>query len=150
MRMRTILKSAIAAGFAAGALAVPSAALADDNGDGNEPCNYTEICFQYIFGNNQYGKQFYNGANHYANGAHGAYRWWDSVNDVRLGINVMDEAQGFRNRDSACTAWLWDVDGSGNWYTYHSQPKNYGSFLNTGGDRNNGHSRCNANSPANL
>lgn len=60
----------------------------------------------------------------------------------------MDDAQYWRNRDSTCTVWVWDVDGQGNWFTYASQPYNYGSYQSIS-SYNNGHSRCYAVSPVN-
>ncbi|MFF5289155.1 hypothetical protein [Paractinoplanes globisporus] len=152
MKLRSALKLAAVPAAAALALAaMPGAAQADDNGDGSTACNYTEICFQWVYNSNNLVKQFWNGANHYSNGAHGAYYFFDVPNGVRSSARVMDNAEGFRNRDSACTVWLWDVDGAGNWYTYYSQGKNSGSFTNSGANRNNGHSRCSGTaSPANL
>ncbi|WP_158839921.1 hypothetical protein [Saccharothrix deserti] len=61
----------------------------------------------------------------------------------------MDSAIEFRNRDSTCTVYIWDVDGAGNWYKYAHQPRNSSSWFYSLDRRNNGHSRCSEGAPIN-
>ncbi len=144
--MRKLVKAALAATAVAAAMfGSPATAQAADVGDGSWTCNSTEICFRYLAGSDDSIKHFFNGANHYSNSAHGAYYFGGPVG----GQLVMDNAQEIRNRDSQCRVYLWDVDGSGNWYTYNSQNYNSSSYTNIVSDRNNGHSRCSEGSPAN-
>jgi hypothetical protein len=137
----------------AGTVAAAAPASAQDNGAGGVGCQSTEICFRNNdYGSNNMRKQFWYGANHGANSAHGYYLWWYVPGSYRSNERVMDSADSMRNRDTACTVWVWNVDGSGNWYTYRSQGRNASSW--TGVSRiNNGHSRCGGGSgynPRNL
>src|SRR4051794_34815943 len=128
--------------MAAGLIAVSASPAAADSGDGNVACNNGEICFQFTYGSNNSIKQFWNGANHYSNAAHGAYYWFSTLTGSQTSTLLLDRAEGLRNRDTSCTVYLWDVDAYGNWFMYDSEPKQSTSFWNIGAKRNNGHSRC--------
>lgn len=128
--------------MAASLLVTGQAARADDSGDGSVTCNSGEICFRKdTYGTDNMRKQFWYGANHGANSAHGAYKWFYVPGGYVTNEPVMDSAQYLRNRDTQCTVWVWDIDGQGNWFTYASQGANSGSYISIS-PYNNGHSRC--------
>jgi hypothetical protein len=144
---RTLTAGVAVAAFAATLLAGSGAAQADV-GDGSWACNKREICFRKDQGSDQSIKHFWNGANHgEVPGKHAAYRW----GGPSPGGLVMDNATEFWNRDSVCTVYVWDIDGTGNWFAYAHQPFDSAGWFYDLRDWNNGHSRCtNTVPPANL
>ncbi|MEU5908499.1 hypothetical protein [Micromonospora sp. NPDC047527] len=144
-----------AALVAAGVTIPATAAQADDSGNGTVVCVVGEICFSSDkYGGNTMRKQFYNGANHGANSKHGDYLWFYVPGGYTTNERVMDGAEHLNNRDTACTVYVWDVDGYGNWFTYVSVQNDGMPFpVRSATPRNNGHSRCGGSSsynPKNL
>jgi len=119
-------------------IATPSAASADD-GDGYYACNSGELCFIEYANNTTYYKHFYNGANHWTQEnctlCHSAYTFHPDSH------RLMDNANSFRNRDTQCNVYVWDVDGQGNWYPYMGATPGNATYQSTS-NRNNGHTRC--------
>lgn len=132
------LKAAILGFLLGGAsLLIPAGAAYADEGDGDKLCDYTEICFRYgpasgFSINGDYMHTFYNSNWHHEN----EYLWGPADHCCPV---VMDNANGFWNRDSSCRVQLWDIT-NGNWYVYADLPIGYR------GDAaykiNNAHTRC--------
>lgn len=120
-----------------------------DYGDGSANCNSGEICF---YGDEDFFliKHFWYGANHHSvpgRWGHGPYTWFDTWDWQDTDDIVMDHAIRMTNKDTACRVYVWNVDGSGNWYIYVSQAMGKSvSFT----PRNNGHSRCTTTAPITL
>jgi hypothetical protein len=141
---RKLIRWVVAAALMVGGVAVSAQAAYADSGDGLAACNFGEICFRKdTYGADNMRKQFWFGANHGANGSHGAYKWFYVPGGYTTNEPVMDNAQYLRNRDTECTVWVWDIDPYGNWFTYAHQQAIATGFLRIS-TYNNGHSRCGA------
>jgi hypothetical protein len=143
MRKNKGILAALSIAAVAAVFAVPAGpAYADDNGNGDHVCNQYEICFRASSAddwdyNGNYMHSFY-----WSNWRHGQEYLWPDPYDPRIPppIVLMDNANGFWNRDSTCDVKLWDYDASYGWYTYYDL---YRGFRGDVGEyRNNGHSRC--------
>ncbi|HEV2784583.1 MAG TPA: hypothetical protein VGX25_34810 [Actinophytocola sp.] len=148
--MRRFITAGLAAiAFGVVLVAGAGAAQADDNGKNDGPqCSYTEICFRQTAGSDAMVKQFWYSANHArVEGVHDYYRWYETATGSR-GPYILDSARQLRNRDSSCTVYVWDMDGSGNWLKLWHQPANSGSWMAIP-PQNNGHSRCGEGAPVN-
>jgi hypothetical protein len=138
--MSRIKAAIVAAAIGIAALVIPTApAQAYDDGNGNAKCDTYEICFNFLdssIWNTEWGigHSFYWGSM-----AHNTYVMCDPTGWQEC-IGLMDEANGFWNRDSTCDVKLWDVDGYGTWFVYGDYGRGFRG--NVGGRRNNGHSRC--------
>jgi hypothetical protein len=137
---RLVTRAMIAIATTAALLALPTAAHAD-SGDGSVYCNAGEICFSDAAGGTWTTgiKHFWYSANH-----RGYYFYG-------TGVPVVDHIGGYRNLDTQCSVFVWDVDGFGNWYVYSGLGTEYPAVTHTAtyrgyssGDqnRNNGHTRC--------
>ena len=137
--MSKIKALVFAATLAITALAAPTSPAQADSGNNNWTCDTYEICFNglsHTSWNTSYGisHMFYYGNMHHD---------MEAICTEPGGIScilLMDHAVGFWNRDSSCSVTLWDVTGSGTWYSYGTFARGYRGDV--GGDRNNGHSRC--------
>ncbi|HEU5471113.1 MAG TPA: hypothetical protein VFV67_10700 [Actinophytocola sp.] len=145
--MRKLITAGLAAAAIGAALGAGAGTAQADVGDGSWACNNTEICFRKSAGSDRSIKHFFNGANHSANARHGAYTWGGPA----PGGNVTDDAREFRNRDSQCTVYVWDITSTGSWFAYAHQPAQSNTWFYDLKNRNNGHSRCsNTQHPADL
>ncbi|WP_444949263.1 hypothetical protein [Micromonospora ureilytica] len=153
MRARWLSVALVAGASMAMVPTVGAQAATSDKGDGNIQCGSGEICFQYTFRGNattaaEAGvvRHFYNAAPNHAG---------DKFSN---NANLVDNIQGYRNRDTECDVKMHDVKGNGAWFIYKSLPRtNYGSYYlyydmgradysdtsnYNARDRNNGHTRC--------
>ncbi|CAL9491385.1 hypothetical protein SUDANB95_03224 [Actinosynnema sp. ALI-1.44] len=147
---KLITAGAAIAAFGATLLGGAGAAQADDDGKpgSGSACVATEICFREVAGSDARVKQFWYSANHaHVPNVHEPYRWWITSTGTR-GSYILDAANQFRNRDSSCTVYIWDMDGSGNWLRLWHQPANSASWMAIP-PSNNGHSRCGEGAPVN-
>lgn len=134
------LKASIGAAITFGALLLsPATAAMADDGDGNRVCNAYEICFRlsdasdFAINGNWMHTFWYSNKQHDQN-------WLYGPDWTAPSIILMDNANGFWNRDSSCDVKLWDVTSSGTWHLYADLPRGY--LGNAGYNINNGHTRC--------
>jgi hypothetical protein len=147
VRSTLVVASSMAAAMLATLVAAtPAAARPSDRGIQGADCVVGEICFSDFGGtqNNHY-RHFFWDADHRGD-------WFDASNSTRLEDNI----EGYRNLDSACDVYVWDITSTGQWFVYSWIQSEYPPVLRTRtyrtysvGDRNrnNGHTRCHGSNP---
>jgi hypothetical protein len=140
MRIRSLLAAGVAA-LTVGTFvtAQPAEARPSDRGRNGADCVSGEICFNYAPGSSTAYRHFFYDADHRGD-------YFDGV-----GYRLSDNIAGYRNLDTQCTVYVWDITSTGRWYVYSTIGKEYPAVTRTRtyrtyspGDRNrnNGHTRC--------
>jgi len=138
--------SALAALFGAVLVVSPamSAGAHADVGDGTLECVRGEICFEYTHPashQNRAGLKHY----WYSDLNHAARRFGGNPGNG-TGASLVDNIDGFWNRDTECHVYMWDITAQGTWYWFVRLNLNgasgYLPFSDAHDNRNNGHTRC--------
>ena len=131
--------------MAVGAVMSPAAAQANvnDRGTAGANCVNGEICFNYAPGSSSVYRHFFYDADHRGDHFDGS--------SFRLADNIV----GYRNLDTQCTVYVWDITSTGRWYVYstigseypQAPTRVYRTYSAGDQNRNNGHTRCQSGTP---